>query len=192
MNNSVGDKIVVLLDGYQHQGNLKENFALMNHYVVFDTQRAIFDLLAFGHIGAAKALLRVLFEAHVRGKWLYKCASEKQLKQVQVDKIKSSTTGKLIQFSEMIEELEKVSPNLNGTLTEFKNKHWKGLNSLTHSGVLQFKKYSTKYNDENINSEIATIRDFSNRMCIGSLSEVGVITSNYQIIQSSIELFKAL
>ncbi|EJE8536015.1 hypothetical protein M5226_004393 [Vibrio vulnificus] len=192
LNNVVGEKIVTLLDGYQHQGSLKDNFALMNHYVVFDTQRAIFDLLALRHIGAAKALLRVLFEAHVRGKWLYKCASEKQIAQAQKDNIKSKTTGNSIQFYEMIEDLEKASPNLNGALKKFKDNHWKGLNSLTHSGVLQLQRYSSLYNVENIDAEIATIIDFSNRMTIGSLSEVGVITKNKDIIQSSIELTKAL
>nr|WP_255199928.1 hypothetical protein [Vibrio parahaemolyticus] len=92
----------------------------------------------------------------------------------------------------MIEDLEKASPNLNGALKKFKDNHWKGLNSLTHSGVLQLQRYSRLYNVENIDAEIATIIDFSNRMTISSLSEVGVITKNKDIIQSSIELTKAL
>ncbi|EPS8935104.1 DUF6988 family protein [Vibrio cholerae] len=104
MKNTIGEKVLELLDGTTFQGSIRENFALMNHYMVFDTQRAIYDLVQLGHIGSAKALLRVIFEANVKGKWIYQCASEKQLEQLQKDAVKSTVNKKRnIQFSEMVE-----------------------------------------------------------------------------------------
>ncbi|MGC0119399.1 hypothetical protein [Pseudoalteromonas piscicida] len=54
MKNPIDEKVLELLDGTTFQGSTRENFALMNHYVVFDTQRAIYDLVDLGHIGSAK------------------------------------------------------------------------------------------------------------------------------------------
>ncbi|WP_233349558.1 DUF6988 family protein, partial [Vibrio cholerae] len=193
LKNTIGEKVLELLDGTTFQGSIRENFALMNHYMVFDTQRAIYDLVQLGHIGSAKALLRVIFEANVKGKWIYQCASEKQLEQLQKDAVKSTVNKKRnIQFSEMVDDVEKMNPNLKGKLKQFKEEHWKGLNSLTHTGVMQLKRYSLAFEQSGLETEIETILDFSNRMSISSLGDVGKITKNEAAMQASIDLISAL
>ncbi|HGF7235820.1 TPA: DUF5677 domain-containing protein, partial [Vibrio cholerae] len=193
LKNTIGEKVLELLDGTTFQGSIRENFALMNHYMVFDTQRAIYDLVQLGHIGSAKALLRVIFEANVKGKWIYQCASEKQLEQLQKDAVKSTVNKKRnIQFGEMVDDVEKMNPNLKGKLKQFKEEHWKGLNSLTHTGVMQLKRYSLAFEQSGLETEIETILDFSNRMSISSLGDVGKITKNEAAMQASIDLISAL
>ncbi|MGS0725113.1 DUF6988 family protein [Shewanella sp. 0m-11] len=84
-------------------------------------------------MGPASALLRVLFEAHVKGIWLYSCATDEQISQFKKDSVKSEINPKWdLKLHEMINGIETKMPHLNGTLRKFKKAHWKGLNSLTH------------------------------------------------------------
>lgn len=82
--------------------------------------------------------------------------------------------------------------HLNGDLRKFKEDHWKGLNSLIHSGTMQLsyefvdggmiKKHSSEYSQ--------TLLDFSERFSISSLGNVGSIVENTNIIKSCIKLSK--
>ncbi|QUI61194.1 hypothetical protein GSF04_01260 [Pseudoalteromonas sp. A22] len=85
-----------------------------------------------------------------------------------------------------------MNPNLKGKLKQFKEEHWKGLNSLTHTGVMQLKRYSLAFEQSGLETEIETILDFSNRMSISSLGDVGKITKNKAAMQVSIDLISAL
>lgn len=50
-------------------------------------QKAIVLLMARSFYGSAFALVRILFEAYVRGVWLHQCASEAQLYDFERDKL---------------------------------------------------------------------------------------------------------
>jgi hypothetical protein len=191
MENITGTEISAAIDGMKVNNSDRVIMSIMLHDVVFDNQKAIFDLVKLGHIRAASALLRVLFEAHVKGIWLYSCATDKQIDQFKKDNVKSTITPKnKMTFHEMISDIELEMPHLNGSLTEFKENHWKGLNSLTHSGIMQFsyefvdgemkRKYSSKY--------LQTLLNFSERFAISSLGSVGKIVENINIIKCSIKL----
>jgi predicted peroxiredoxin len=137
MKNVTGTEILAVIDGMKVQNSDRVTMSIMLHDVVFDNQRAIFDLVSLGHIRSASALLRVVFEAHVKGIWMYSCATDKQISQFKKDSVKSTVKPKCgITFNEMISDIEAELPHLNGTLSEFKKKHWKGLNCLTHSGTM--------------------------------------------------------
>jgi hypothetical protein len=191
MKNITGIEISAVIDGMKVNNSDRETMSVMLHDVVFDNQKAIYDLVSLGHIGPASALLRVLFEAHVKGIWLYSCATDEQISQFKKDSVKSGINPKWdLKFHEMIDGIEAKMPHLNGTLRKFKNDHWKGLNSLTHSGVMQFSyefvdgKMRRKYPSGLPN----TLLNFSERFAISSLGSLGKIVGSVNIIKCSIKL----
>ena len=183
MENITGNKISAVIDGMKLNNTDRVKLTVMLHDVVFDNQRAIYDLVQLGHFGPASALLRVLFEAHVKSIWLYACATDNQVAQFKKDNVK-------ITFQNMVSEIEAKMPHLNGTLSKFKNNHWKGLNNLTHSGTKQFsyefingemiRKYSESY--------CQALLDFSERFAILSLGSLGKIVGDLNIINCYKEL----
>jgi hypothetical protein len=193
MENITGTEISVVIDGMKVNNSDRATISIMLHDVVFDNQKAIFDLVKLGHIRSASALLRVLFEAHVKGIWLYSCATDKQISQFKKDSVKSAVKPKCnIAFHEMISDIETEMPHLNGTLSKFKENHWKGLNCLTHSGTMQF---SYEFVDGKMRRKCSngypkTLLDFSERFAISSLGSVGKIVGCVNIIKCSIKLSK--
>nr|WP_278995724.1 hypothetical protein [Plesiomonas shigelloides] len=77
MKNIVGESIFDIIEGMKVPNTARAMISIMMHSVVFDSQRAIFELVNIGNFTSASALLRVLFEAHVKGVWIYSCASDK-------------------------------------------------------------------------------------------------------------------
>ena len=191
MENIVGEAILDALEDMDSGSSERANFSLMLHFVVFDTQRAIFDLIVLKHFGAASALLRVLLESHIKAQWLNLCATDKQIEQFKKDNVKSKINKKYnVTIKEMVEQIEEIKPHLNGSFREFQKYHWKGLNSFTHSGTMQLRKFtnSTEGYLESMESLAASIQDFSNRLAIGSLGETGSILCNNKIKKTYLEL----
>ncbi|MFT6920476.1 MAG: hypothetical protein ACJA2G_003126 [Cognaticolwellia sp.] len=177
MENITGIKISAAIDGMKLKNSDRMKLTVMLHDVVFENQRAIFDLVHLGHLGPASALLRVLFEAHVKSIWLYDCATDKQIAQFKKDKIK-------LKFKDFISQIETKMPHLNGTLSKFKSNHWDGLNSLTHSGAKQF---SYEFTNEEMIRQYSddypqALLDFSERFAILSLHSLGIIIGDTNII----------
>ena len=191
MKNIVGEAILDALEGMESGSSEKANLSLMLHFVVFDTQRAIFDLLTLKHFGAASALLRVLLESHIKAEWLYLCATDRQIDQFKKDGAKSKIKPKSnITINEMVEQIEEIKSHLNGTLKEFHKYHWKGLNSFTHSGTMQLRKFINppEENLESMENIATSIHDFSNRLAISSLEGAGSILCSTKIIKAYLEL----
>lgn len=193
MENRAGKDILSVLNGVSFKNTDRNLIGLMLHEIVFDNQRAVYDLVGLHHISSASALLRVIFEAHVKALWVTFCASEKEVLGFKADKIKSRENRKnSMTLQEMINGIESVIPSLNGSLSLFKSKHWKELNSLTHSGTSQFRfrvngSEMSKYYDE---LYIEQLLSFSTRFAISSLTYVGKITDNVKICKCSILLAK--
>lgn len=187
LNNVVGIEIIESLKDMNPELNERGNLSLMLHFVVFDTQRAIYDLVGLRHFGAASALLRVLFETHIKAEWLMLCATEKQVEQFKRDSVKSASKPKNgINFQEMIADLESKKPNLNGSLQAFKDNHWKGLNSFTHSGAMQLMQFQGS-RDATEDTGSNTI-DFANRFAINSLGSVGELLKDINVLKKHISL----
>lgn len=192
MKNVVGEGISSVIDGMKVPNVERAIISIMLHSVVFDTQKAIYDLVSLKNYTSASALLRVMFEAHVRGLWIYSCASNEQISQFKEEDLKSSTNpSKKLFFNEMVNDVEQANPQFNGSLMKFKENHWKGLNSLTHAGMKHCKYIFSK--DEMVksysDSQVEMMIDFSNRFAIGSLAAVGKVTSDTTILKMAIGLF---
>jgi len=193
VTNEIGELIRSSLDNVSFD-NTKQNIAaVLLHDVVFDNQRAIHDLVRSDHIGAAAALLRVLFEAHVKAIWVERCATDLEVDIINSDSLKSRVhKSRNMTFQEMINHIEIQTPALNGSLTKFKTYHWKGLNSLTHSGASQFRNRVKNGEIRKVFSSqlINEIIKFSDRFAIASFVYVSQISKDIDSMKNALALSK--
>ena len=98
--------------------------------VALEHQAAIAVLCSGGLFGSLFSLVRVLFEAYVRGEWLLRCATDVELDLFEKDDLKKS-------FSELILAVETKLGIEKGPLFNATKKSWSALNSFTHTGYRQ-------------------------------------------------------
>ena len=100
------------------------------------------------------------------------------------EKVSSNMT-----FQEMINHIEDHNPEMKGSLSEFKRLHWKGLNSLTHSGASQFRnrvkgaEVKKTFSPEFVRELIV----FSDRFSIASFVYLARISGNYKLMGKAID-----
>jgi len=82
------------------------------------------------YYGTAFALVRLEFEAYVRGVWLHHCATDDQLNMFKRDELQT-------RFDDLISELESKEAFNVGVLSAIKHASWKAMCSFTHTGFLQ-------------------------------------------------------
>ena len=144
-------------------------------------QKAIVLLTANSLSGSAAALVRLLFEAYVRGVWLMYSASDKEVEKFKSDKIKK--------IGELIAELETHEAFSGGTLSHVKETSWKTMNSFTHSGFYQAVRQNTadsitpNHTDEEKKDALDTANSF------GILTAIAIadMADNEQLAQSVFE-----
>ena len=90
---------------------------------------AIIVLVDEDLFGSALALIRLQFEAYVRGMWLAQCANDGQLDKAGHDEFPA--------MNSTIVSLEKPGLLDSALLSTIKGDAWKPLNSLTHTGYQQ-------------------------------------------------------
>ena len=98
---------------------------------VQEHHKAIQLLLKNSLVGSAFSLVRPTLETYVRGVWLLRCASDKEVKNFTDDKI----IGK--SFGDLIKEIE-ARPGYNvDVLSKVKKEAWSAMCSYAHGGFLQ-------------------------------------------------------
>jgi hypothetical protein len=101
-----------------------------------DHHHAIVVLLEAGIYASCFALLRVAFEAYIRGEWLAQCATDAQV-------------GKFLRgeepppISTLLSALETKAGFKSGLLTEIKKEHWGHLCGYTHTGGIHVQRWNT-------------------------------------------------
>jgi hypothetical protein len=101
-----------------------QDVALVHHKAIVLSTRNLFHASAFG-------LVRLQFEAYVRGAWLRHCASDEQVARFKErDKLDRN-------FGQLIADLECQEAFNVGVLSRIKAQSWKEMNSFTHTGLLQ-------------------------------------------------------
>ncbi len=108
--------------------NERSDICLICYDLAIEHHAAILLLFESGLRGSMFALLRIQFEAQVRGQYFQFCASEKQLvsfrKKDKMDR----------EFGQMIAETETKLGDELTVLSNFKENSYGFLNSLTHTG----------------------------------------------------------
>jgi hypothetical protein len=98
---------------------------------VHEHHKAIQLLLKSSFVGSAFSLVRPTLETFVRGVWLWRCASDKEVENFAKDKINEKSFGALI------EEIEARPGYDVGVLSKVKKEAWSAMCSYAHGGYLQ-------------------------------------------------------
>jgi len=143
-----------------------QDVALEHHKSIVLTTTAQFH-------GSAFALVRIEFEAYVRGQWLRYCASDDEVatfkKRDRLDK----------KFGQMIDDLEGHEAFNVGVLSQIKQESWRAMNSFTHTGRLQVVRRisATEIGSNYPEEEIVGTLDFADSIAIlAALAIVNVTT----------------
>lgn len=109
------------------------NLSLEHHKSIVLTTTAEF-------YGSALALVRLQFEAYIRGVWLLYCATDQAIEKFKNDKLDVS-------MGTMINALEKKDAFNIGVLSNIKNDSWSAMNSFTHTGGIANQQVLLRYRD---------------------------------------------
>ena len=148
--------------------------------IVFEHHRAIGLLVANGLVGSAFALVRVVFEAYIRGLWIDRCATEEQLGRFEKDRLN-------IIFGEMINAVEQTDGFDAQILSQAKKSWWSPMNSFTHSGFAAVSRrvveneICAKYED----SEVCEALNFVDAIATLALGYVAQLANN-QILAEAV------
>jgi hypothetical protein len=114
-----------------------------------DHYHAILLLTQHQRYASSFSLLRVEFEAYIRGLWLYHCACDSEIERF----LKGKEPPKIDVLLEAIEKTHAFSEN---QLSEIKEKFWKSMCGYTHTGGLHIQRWNSNeaiepiYSDEEI------------------------------------------
>lgn len=147
------------IDGLDIPANDRMRLAAGCLDMALEHQKSIALLTANSLFGSASALVRLEFEAYVRGVWLLYCASDLEIEKFKKDKLEKN-------FGQLIEDIEKHEAFNVGTLAHVKKVSWKAMNSFTHSGLYQIVRRNTaneiipNYTDAELIDALETANSF--------------------------------
>lgn len=155
--------------------------------IALEHQKAIIVLLSRHMYGAAFSLLRILFEAYVRGLWLQHCANENE-----IEKFKNGRIDKT--FGSLIKDIEKKEGYQGGVLSKAKKAGWAKMNCFTHSGFSQVVRRNTEssiepnYDPEEVEEAI----NFTNAIGLLASLELSFLTENKKLSLEILEKNKEI
>ena len=146
---------------------------------------AIIRLCEWKLFAAVFALIRIEFEAYVRGEWLSQCASDP----VVAAFLQSKEPPKI---DCLLAELEMLDSFKKNVLSQIKQKTWKSMCAYTHTGGLHVQRWNTEDGIEANYSrdEVLEVVKFSE--IIASLAVIGVarLASDDELALRTLAAFK--
>lgn len=151
-----------------------------------DHHHAIVVLLESRLYASVLALVRVAFEAYVRGEWLSLCASNAEVRKFLKGK------GRL-DINILLEALEKTAGFQEQTLSRIKKRTWNSMCAYTHTGGLHVQRWLTESAIEPNYSKDELLEALRFADIIASLSVLGVLTlaNDDERAQKVLERYKA-
>ena len=151
-----------------------------------DHHHAIIVLLDSRLYASCFALLRVAFEAYVRGEWLALCATDDQVR-------KFLKGGKPPEIDELLGALARKDAFKEGRLSLIKKRNWKALCGYTHTGGIHVQRWNTSDGIEAHYSvaELLEVLRFAD--IIATLAVLGVLflADDVETSEKLLEHFKA-
>jgi len=139
-----------------------------------DHHHAIVLLIENRLYASSFALVRLEFEAYVRGLWLATCADESQ-----VNKFVSVKNWEPPNIGELILKIEaSLSEFQERTLSEIKKQNWKSMCAYTHTGGLHIQRWNTEdgielnYPDDEV-EEVLKFSEIISAMSVIGIAELG-------------------
>ena len=151
-----------------------------------DHHHAIVVLLDARLYASCFALLRVAFEAYVRGEWLALCATDTQVRQF----LKGREPPKI---DELLDALARKDAFKEGRLSLIKKRKWKALCGYTHTGGIHVQRWNTSDGIEANYSteELLEVLRFAD--IVATISVLGVLSlaDDAETSEKLLERFKA-
>jgi len=151
--------------------------------MAIEHQKSIILLIANKLYGSAFSLIRIQFEAYIRGVWFKYCADERE-----IEKYKNNKLDKKI--GELIEDIEKNAEGYEGgTLSKAKADGLKAMNSFTHTGFSQVVRRNTETTIEP-NYDIGEIKEainFTNFIGLLACLEISFLAKNKKLSMDILE-----
>ena len=134
-----------------------------------DHHHAIVVLLSARLYASCFALLRVAFEAYVRGEWLALCATEPQVRRF----LNGREPPKI---DKMLDALARQDAFSEGRLSLIKKRNWKALCGYTHTGGIHVQRWNTSDGIEANYSIVELLEVLRFADIIATLSVLGVLS----------------
>lgn len=166
--------------------NDKDKWAFSCFDIVIEHHSSIVGLSDLKLYGSALALLRVQYEAFIRGLWLRYVATENDLSRFKRDKIKPN-------FHELTVAVESARGIKSGLLSHIKDRQWAIFNSFTHTGVealLRRMGENTTGYDNYKNEDIINGLKFSGLILLFCASEMAILTGNNELIDDTVNVLQ--
>jgi hypothetical protein len=150
-----------------------------------DHHHAIVLLIQEQLFASSFALLRIEFEAYIRGEWLSQCASD-------------SIVDSFLQGKEppkvgcLLAELETLESFKEKGLSQIKQQAWKSMCAYTHTGGLHVQRWNTEDGIEANYTRDEVLELLKNAESIASLTVIGVarLASDDELAVRTLEGFK--
>lgn len=155
--------------------------------IVQDHHHAIVVLLDARLYASVFSLVRITFEAYIKGEWLASCATDEEIKRFLEGKELKKT------FAEMIEAIKKAPAFNEQGLSAIKRRTWKAMCAYTHTGGLHVQRWITEdgIGPNYSTDEILEALRFSE--ILASMSVLGVLTlaGDEAMAEQLLERYKA-
>ncbi len=173
------------IDGLEISSDERSRISASCFDVALEHQKAIVLLIANKLVGSAFSLVRILFEAYIRGLWISKCATDKEIEDFKKNKLEKICDT-------LIHEIEQQDGFQDGILSKAKAANWKAMNSYTHSGFFQ----SVRRNKEETiepnyeEEEILEILGFSDAIGMLTALQIALMAGNVELANDLLEKSK--
>ena len=173
------------IDGFEISSEERTRISAASFDIALEHQKAIVLLVANKLVGSAFSLVRILFEAYIRGLWLGKCATDEEIEKFKKNKLEKT-------FGTLIQEIEQHDGFREGVLSKAKAAGWKAMNSYTHSGFYQ----SVRRNkDETIEpnydeNEILEVLGFSDAIGMLAALQIALMAGNEEFAKELLDRSK--
>jgi hypothetical protein len=150
-------------------------------------QKAIVLLIRRRHYGSALALVRLVFEAYVRGTWLHHCATDTEVTQYSKNRLQK-------EFRTLVSELEALESFKSGVLSAVKKRSWSAMNSFTHSGFAQAVRRNTENSIEPnyADGELLDALNFANAISLLSAVQIATLAADDALANEFLKKAKRL
>lgn len=173
------------IDGLEISSDDRTRISAACFDVALEHQKAIVLLIAKKLVGSAFSLVRILFEAYIRGLWIGKCATDNEIEKFKKNKLEKT-------FATLIQEIEQQDGFQEGVLSKAKSANWKAMNSYTHSGFFQsvrrLKEETIEANYEE--DEILEILGFSDAIGLLTALQIALMASNENLANELLDKSK--
>ena len=173
------------IDGLEISSDERTRISAACLDMALEHQKAIVLLVANKLVGSAFSLVRLIFEAYIRGLWLGRCASEQEIEKYKKNKLEKT-------FATLIQEIEQIEGFHEGVLSKAKVASWNSMNSYTHSGYLQsVRRNKTDTIEPNYDTEeVIEVLGFANAIGMLSALQVALLAGNEKLAMELLEKSK--